>query len=214
MAPPLWPLFSLRVVTPRLVLRPPTDDDFAGLLDAIDAGIHDPATMPFLVPWTDAPPDERRRRAVQHWWSLRASWSADDWHLSLAVFRDGVAIGMQSLMATQFPVLRSVTTASWLTRSEQGRGLGREMRAAVLHFAFETLGAAEAHSGAFPDNAASLAVSRALGYEPNGTRLAVRRGRAAEVQELRLTRDRWLECRPGLAVDIHGFDASRELFGT
>jgi RimJ/RimL family protein N-acetyltransferase len=207
-----WPLFGLELVTPRLVLRPPTDGDFPGLLAAIDAGIHDPATMPFLFPWTDAEPPARRRRAVQYWWSVRASWTADDWHLPFAVFLDGRAIGLQALMGTDFPRLRTVGSGSWLTLDAQGRGIGREMRAAMLAFAFETLGAEVAVSGAFTDNAASLAVSRALGYEPNGLHRHARRGQVAETIELRLTRARWEENRPDLDVAVRGFDACRSMF--
>jgi RimJ/RimL family protein N-acetyltransferase len=68
-----WPLFDLRLETERLVLRVPQDDDFPGLLDAVDAGIHDPEMMPFTVPWTDAEPEARRISAVQHWWGNRAN---------------------------------------------------------------------------------------------------------------------------------------------
>jgi RimJ/RimL family protein N-acetyltransferase len=212
MASSFWPLFGLRLETPRLVLRTPTDRDFPALFDAIDAGIHDPAVMPFLIPWTDAEPEARRRSAAQHWWATRAAWSLDEWTLNLAVFLDGAAVGMQSLSATSFPRLRSVSTGSWVTRPQQGRGIGREMRAAVLHFAFAVLGADEARSGAFTDNPASLAVSRALGYEHNGTRRALRRGEPAETIDLLLTRARWLECPCAVHVEVHGFDACRSFF--
>jgi hypothetical protein len=36
----LWPLFDLELRTARLVLRPARDDDFPGLLEAVDTGIH------------------------------------------------------------------------------------------------------------------------------------------------------------------------------
>jgi RimJ/RimL family protein N-acetyltransferase len=65
------------------------------------------------------------------------------------------------------------------------------MRAAVLHLAFVGLGAREAASDAFTDNRASNQVSRALGYEPNGTDWDTRRGEAALIQRWRLTRDAW-----------------------
>jgi RimJ/RimL family protein N-acetyltransferase len=212
MAEPDWPLFAFEISTPRLVLRPPRDDDFAALVAAIDAGIHDPATMPFGVPWTDEEPARRRIGAMQHWWSNRASFSVDSWCLSLAVFVDGEAIGFQDLLAESFPALRTVTTGSWLTRAWQGRGIGREMRAAALTFAFETLRAEVALSGAFADNAASRAVSRALGYERNGVRRVLRRGEVAEMVDLRLTRERWLATRLELAVTVRGFDACRRMF--
>jgi len=60
-----WPLFELELRTSRLVLRPPRDEDFEGLLQAIDEGIHAPESMPFSQPWTDAEPTaKRQRRAV------------------------------------------------------------------------------------------------------------------------------------------------------
>ncbi|HSR86320.1 MAG TPA: GNAT family protein, partial [Streptosporangiaceae bacterium] len=69
------------------------------------------------------------------------------------------------------------------------------MRAAVLHLAFAGLGAREAESDAFTDNHASNKVSRALGYEPNGTTWDTRRGEAALIQRWRLTRDAWHRVR-------------------
>ena len=49
MANPYWPLFDLRVTTPRLEIRLPTDDELYQLLEVADAGVHDPAT----IAWTD-----------------------------------------------------------------------------------------------------------------------------------------------------------------
>lgn len=51
----VWPLFGLLISTPRLTLNPVRDEQLPGLIDAVLAGIHDPAVMPFGVPWTDAP---------------------------------------------------------------------------------------------------------------------------------------------------------------
>ena len=85
-----------------------------------------------------------------------------------AAFVGGEPIGMQDMEAEHFRAVRSVESGSWLGRAHQGRGLGREMRESMLHLAFEGLGAEEALSGAFEDNDASLATSRAIGYEENG----------------------------------------------
>ena len=126
----------------------------------VDAGIHDPGTMPFFIPWTDAEPRRRARDAAQWMWRHRANWSPDDWTLTCGVFVDGTPVGMQDLGAEHFRAVRSVETGSWLGRAHQGQGLGREMREAILHLAFAGLGAEEALSGAFEDNVASLATSR------------------------------------------------------
>lgn len=209
-----WPLFDLRLETERLVLRLPTDDDFPGLLDAIDAGIHDPEMMPFTIPWTDVEPEARRISALQHWWGARANWSVDDWSLNLAVFRDGRAIGIQALLAKQFDDLRQVDTGSWLTQSAQGQGLGKEMRCAVLQLAFEQLEAEIACSGAFMDNVASAGVSRSIGYRENGRSRLLRRGAPSEIVNFELTREEWLGRRDSLpGATVTGFDAARSMFG-
>jgi hypothetical protein len=56
-----WPLFDLRVRTPRLELRGIDDALAVQLADLAAEGIHDPATMPFDRPWTRLPPDDLRR---------------------------------------------------------------------------------------------------------------------------------------------------------
>ncbi len=209
-----WPIFGLTLTTPRLVLRPPTDDDFPGLLAAIDAGIHDPSVMPFLLAWTDKPREERERDSVQWWWRQRAEWKPDDWSLPLGVFLDGRAVGMQDMAARQYAVLRVVDTGSWLTQDVQGQGLGKEMRAAALHLAFECLGAEVAESGAFTDNASSLGVSRALGYVDNGTHRHAPRGTAVTTQYLKLTREAWLERRDSMPpVEVSGLEPCLPMFG-
>jgi RimJ/RimL family protein N-acetyltransferase len=86
------------------------------------------------------------------------------------------------------------------------------MRAAILEFAFSGLGAEVALSAAFSDNPASLAVSRALGYEDNGEEIVERRGLPAEQIHLRLTRERW-EQRERPRVELEGVEACREFFG-
>ena len=84
-----WPLFGLRLLTPRLELRPVRDEDLPGLVDAALAGIHHPAVMPFAVPWTDAEPDVLRRELARFVWRQRASIRPGTWTLQLAVLRDG-----------------------------------------------------------------------------------------------------------------------------
>ena len=85
-------------------------------------------------------------------------------------------IGIQELRATGFATLRTVETGSWLGRAFQGKGIGTEMRAAVLALAFDGLGAEVATSGAIDGNAASRRVSEKLGYEPNGESRVAPRG--------------------------------------
>lgn len=163
-----WPLFGLELRTPRLHLTPIRDDQLPELVEAVLAGIHDPARMPFSVPWTDAPREVLIRETVQHQWRQRSAVTAESWTLNFAVTYGERVVGMQDLSADRFASLRTVHSGSSLTQSMQGRGLGREMRAAVLLFAFDHLGATAALSDAAEWNGASLGVSESLGYLPNG----------------------------------------------
>lgn len=212
--PSYWPLFDLRLETERLVLRPLADEHLPGLLDAIDAGIHDPERMPFSIPFTDLEPAERRLSSLQYVWGARANWSKDAWELPFGVFHDKRLIGIQGITGKRFPVMREVETGSWLTQAEQGQGFGKEMRCAVLQFSFECLDADVARSAAFLDNPASAAVSRAIGYRENGHSRDAPRGIPKERVNFELTRDEWLARRDSLPrATIVGFEPARSMFG-
>ena len=208
----LWPLFGLVLRTPRLELRLPSLEQLAVLGTLAGEGIHDPARMPFLAPWTDKPPVPRGRSVLQWTWRTWAELSADKWALGFVVLHGGEVVGMQELLATDFAVVREVGTGSWLGQRHQGVGIGTEMRAAVLHLAFTGLGAEEATSGAFTDNPASLAVSRKLGYVHDGVRRLKRRDEAAVEQRLRLDRAAW-EAHREVPVDIEGLQPCLPLLG-
>jgi RimJ/RimL family protein N-acetyltransferase len=198
-----WPIQRLRLTTPRLELRIPSYDDLLALGDVAASGIHDPATMPFDYPWTDVSPAERARATIQWHWRASGALKPDDWSVNFVVVHDERVIGCHELTGHQFAVRREVLTGSWLGLDHHGRGIGTEMRAAVLHLAFAGLGATSAVSSAFADNPASNGVSRRLGYELNGTDIRERRGEAAVQNRYRLTRDRWA-ADATVAVDIHG----------
>ncbi len=207
-----WPLYGLRVRSERLVLRLPTDEDLLPLMDLARAGIHPPDEMPFAIAWSVRESPDFEREFLQHHWSCRANWSADDWQLNLLVEADGRAIGTQTVAAHGFPINRTVDTGSWLGRAHQGQGLGKEMRSAVLAFAFDGLGARFAESSAFLDNTASNAVSRGLGYEENGRGTLAPQGVARDTQRFRMSAETW-RSRPQPHVEIDGLDACRVMFG-
>jgi RimJ/RimL family protein N-acetyltransferase len=212
MAHPYWPLFDLRVRTPRLELRYPSDRDLDALAAVLAEGIHDPDRMPFAHPWTRAESPDLERSAYRHWWRTRAEVEPASWSLPMVVVVDDERVGMQDVGAREFAVTRTVNTGSWLLQRAQGRGTGREMRAAVLHLAFAGLGAVAAYTSAFDDNPASLGVTRALGYEPNGSRLYAREGEPVRALEFVLTRERW-EATRRHDIDIEGLEECRVLLG-
>lgn len=212
MGHPYWPLFDLRVRTPRLELRYPNDDDASALAGLAAKGIHPPDFMPFAVPWSTAPSPKLEREALQHYWGSRAAFTAAKWGVPFATVVDGEIVGTQAVHADNFEVTRAVESGSWLGQDHQGKGIGKEMRAAMLHLAFAGLGAQIAYSGAWHDNPASLGVSKALGYRANGDRIMPRLDKPTRMINLKLTRATWEKVRRDDIV-IEGLEACLDLFG-
>lgn len=187
-----WPFFNLSITTPRLTLRYLDDDRSAALLElAASAGVHDPDFMPFTTSWTRFAPPYLQQQGMQHYWRLRADLKPEQWDLPFAVYDADHLVGLQSVGAKSFAVTRTVGTGSWLVKPAQGRGIGKEMRAAVLHLAFAGLGAHRAVTSAFADNAQSLGVTRSLGYADNGWDTDDREGKPARHLRFALERAEW-----------------------
>ncbi|HVV38515.1 MAG TPA: GNAT family protein [Acidimicrobiales bacterium] len=205
-----WPLFDLSIRTPRVELRYPDDDLVLRTVELAGKGIHDPATMPFGFPWTDAKSPEFERNSLKHWWRNRVEHTPDSWNLNFVVLVDGDVVGSQGATASNFGKLRQAETGSWLGRDFQGQGIGKEMRAAILHFLFAGLDAARAISGAWHDNPSSLGVSRALGYTENGSEIRLRRDTPDRLVHLLLTREQW-EPQRRSDIEIVGLDGCRDM---
>ena len=182
-----WPLFDLEVRTPRLSLRY-LDDELAGeLLAVARRGVHDPAVMPFTIPWTDLPSPQMEWEAMRFYARTRAEVRPASWSL-------------------QF------TTGSWLGREFQGRGFGKEFREAALALGFDGLGAEFALTAMWHDNAASKGVTTSLGYEFEGRRRVLRRGVADEMLGYRMARAHWETIRRD-DIELVGVDRAREFLG-
>jgi RimJ/RimL family protein N-acetyltransferase len=203
---PYWPVADLRLRAGEVELRPMTEADLGALAD-----LHPPdyETDPRLASFTDDPARRRGTALHQAYWLYLGSWRPESWRLPFTVTVGGRPVGMQDLEAADFGVRRTVQTASWLAVDQRGRGVGKAMRLAVLALGFDGLGAEVAETEAWPHNAASLGVSRALGYVDNGRTRHVHDGHSADLVRMRLTRERW---RPGDGVLIEGLDACRHFF--
>jgi RimJ/RimL family protein N-acetyltransferase len=129
----------------------------------------------FMGAWASLPSPEFERAFAEYHRGLRRTWSPSGWSLALGVYPSGV-----------------VSTAWWLLPEWRGRGLAREAVEALLHLAFDGLRALRSRAVVHPQNAASLAVGRAVGYVADG------RERAAwgvEAVRLVLERRDWLPAR-------------------
>ncbi|MFJ5974014.1 GNAT family N-acetyltransferase [Streptomyces sp. NPDC093060] len=208
----IWPLKALRVRSPRLELRLPSEEELAAVAEVAARGVHAPGTRPFLTPWTDRSPLGRSRHVVQQHWSRLGAWSPDNWALELVVFFEGHPVGIQEMRAEDFGIRREIVSGSWLGIDHQSQGLGTEMRGALLHLAFAELGAVSARSVSFTDNHASMAVSRKLGYQPDGISRDVLDGQVVESQYFRLSQQGWSRSEH-LPMTVSGLADCADLFG-
>ena len=73
----IWPLFDLKLTTPRLELRPILDEDIAPAVEAARSGIHDAGRNPFSTPWTELPADELGPNMARWYWRCRAEFTPE-----------------------------------------------------------------------------------------------------------------------------------------
>lgn len=211
MAHPYWPLWDLRLTVGELELRPMAEADLLPLAAVLPDDVElDPAATryPGLSEAVG-----RRVIGFQHYWRSYGTWRPEHWRLAFCVRAGGELVGVQELEAEDFAALRTVDSASHLIVSARGRGIGRQMRRAVLALAFGPLQAQAAISSAWHDNHASLAVSRALGYQPNGESSHRREEGVDTMLHLRLRRSDWLAGGKAAGVVIEGVQPCLPYFG-
>jgi RimJ/RimL family protein N-acetyltransferase len=205
-----WPLLDLRLTTGDLLLVPLTEADLDEVVRVLPADLEqNPGAPSFGLA------DDVRRGVVVHqeYWRSYGTWTTAAWRFHLAVWRDGELLGLQELEGNDFPTLRTVDTSSWLVSEARGQGLGKRMRRAVLALAFDHLGAEAAITSAWHDNAASLGVSRALGYRDNGVSSLARGDGVDTLVHLRMTRDDWHAVGGAPDVAVTGLAPALPFFG-
>lgn len=209
-----FPPFGLRIRCGRLELRSVREDDIDEVAALVAGGIYDPDEyLPFLNRWAEAPVERLPVNTMQFYWQAFAGFSPTAWHLVLAVRDGGRIVDVQDLVAKDFPITRSIETGSWLGRPFQRRGTGTLLRQAVCAFAIDELGAEQMTSGYLDGNEPSAAVSRTVGYRPNGTFRSVHPDgdRLRVEHRVRLLPDDLV--RPPHPVAVEGVEAFRAFIG-
>lgn len=206
-----WPLTSLRLRTGRLLLRPMVEADLAPLAACIPDDVDQNPALPSFPGRVGRA--ARGTAVYQTYWHSVGTWRPESWNLLFVVLRDDVPIGVQGLEADNFVERRTVDSSSWLVTEARGRGHGKGMRLAILALAFDALAAEVAETSAWHDNAASLGVSRALGYVDNGVHRHADRGRIGDLVHMRLTRDTWRARHADHDVRIEGLGQCLSFFG-
>lgn len=218
----MFPLMGLVVRTQRLELRLPGGfDEIANLADLAAEGIHDPGFMPFASEWTDGTPVQVRQRVFSNTLrDLAAATDPSNWVIPFTVHEKqfprapigvmsvGLAVGVDDYTS------RDVVTRSWSGHRYQGLGYGKEMRSAVLALAFEGLGALRAVTKVREGNAASIGVTRSLGYTLVRSRDVMSRGAPTKTHTYELHLDTWLMTRAQRPeVSWTGLEPVREYYG-
>lgn len=193
-----WPLHALRLVTPDLELRALTEAWALRLAEVVPDDLEADPRLAHVSPGADV---------LQAYWRNLGLWQPSAWVLPFVVLREGEPIGLQALEADDLAERGVVDTHSWLVVGARGKGLGKQMRSAVLELAFRGLGARWAITEAWSDNAASLGVSRALGYVDNG--VDVHPG-GQVMQRLLLDAAQWSSPWP---VEVEGLEPCLGLLG-
>lgn len=210
----IWPLLGVRIAVSDIELAPVDDRTALDLGRLAASGIHG-NFLPFTTPWTRGSEVEVARNVFRYQSRLRHDMSPEHWSLEFAARLDHTLIGVQSLEAERFPTTRSAESGSWLGQAWQGKGIGTLNRIAILTLAFDGLGAAEVTTSAWADNVASNAVTRKLGYEPNGEERLDREGRVTVQKRFRMSHAMWDSRGPDLRphVQLDGVDALRDWLG-
>lgn len=184
-------MYGLRITTPRLALRLPTETDIVGLARVSAGGIGRPGEARFQAGFLYEPSPHVERKLLQSIDRDIATWDLEDWNLGLVAVHDGQPIGLQHILSKHFGQTRGFGSGVWLGVGYQGQGFGTEMGRAVLKMGFEGLGAREAYIGAWADNAASIRVMEKRGYVPNGRYWQLSEGKTRLDIRMRLPRENW-----------------------
>lgn len=209
-----YPPFGLVLRCGELTLRPLAEADMPAYFALLRTPIFEDPAADHVFPWYDIDPEQRLRQALRFQWRIRAELGPERWTLPFGVWtEDGTRlIGCQDLSAEGFARRRVVSSGSWLTRDQHGRGFGGLMRRMLLVLAVDHLGAERAETSAVLGNERSMAVSRSCGYRENGTLVTVA-GERRVVQQCFVLDPADLD-RPERPVVVHGLTpALRELLG-
>lgn len=175
----IWPPFALSIRSGDMELSPVREADYPELAELARGGVRRNGVAAFLVDWDNGDDASIARSIAQYQWSTRANFRIDEWTVEFTVRVADRAVGVQGVSAKDFLRTRTVTTGSWLSRREQGRGIGTRMRSMTLRAFADEFSVLTFETAYFTGNDASRRVSEKLGYRPNGEhRVLAQDGRA------------------------------------
>ena len=172
----------------RVLLREPTADDEAGYC-ALRA-----ASEAFLAPWEPLPPEGEGFASASGFRRLVAA-AASPRHIKTLAFRvdDGRLVGAVNANEVVLGCFRSAFLGYWIGAPFARQGLMSEALALMISHAFGALGLHRLEANVQPDNAASLALVRRVGFRREGLspRYLEIAGRWADHERWAITAEEW-----------------------
>jgi [ribosomal protein S5]-alanine N-acetyltransferase len=166
--PPGPPSLATRIVTERLVLRPPRTSDVPEMRLALRKNAD------HLRPWSVAPTSgddpaslaSVSRLLLRH----RREWKQGQTYVLLIAPRedDRAIVGRIALGGILRGAFQNAYLGYWIDAEHQGRGFMTEAVRAATSFAFESAGLHRVQAAVMPRNAASRRVLEKVGYRREG----------------------------------------------
>ncbi|MBX3186445.1 MAG: GNAT family N-acetyltransferase [Labilithrix sp.] len=164
MLPPL----TTRIVTPRMVLRPPRTSDVAEIRRVLRAN-HE-----HLKPWSPAPPPGDDPTSItevsKSVLRQRREWKHGSGFVFMGALRDEPSrfVAKIALNGVMRGAMCGAYLGYWMAADHQGKGLVTEAIGAVLAFAFGPARLHRVQAAIMPRNERSLRVAEKLGFRREG----------------------------------------------
>lgn len=164
----MLPSLTTKLVTPRLVLRPPRASDVTEIRRVLRAN------HAHLKPWNPAPPPGEDPTSItevsKSILRQRRDWKAGGGFVFMAAPRGEQTkiVGKIALSGIMRGALWGAYLGYWMTADRQGEGLATEAIAAVMDFAFGPLGLHRVQAAIMPHNDRSLRVIEKLKFRREG----------------------------------------------
>ena len=162
------PSLTTRLVTPRLVLRPPRTGDVTEIRRLLRAN-HE-----HLRPWNPAPPPGEDPSSITEVSKTvlrqRRDWKHGASFVFMVAMRDRPErlVGKIALNGVMRGAMYGAYLGYWMAGDQQGKGLCTEGITAVLDFAFGSAGLHRIQAAIMPRNERSLRVIEKLSFRREG----------------------------------------------
>jgi ribosomal-protein-alanine N-acetyltransferase len=162
------PSLTTRLVTPRLVVRPPRTSDVVEIRRVLRAN-HE-----HLRPWNPAPSSTEDPSSItevsKSVLRQRRDWKHGTGYIFMVASREApqAFVGKIALNGIMRGAMCGAYLGYWMAAEEQGKGLVVEAIRAVLDFGFGPAGLHRVQAAIMPRNARSLRVIEKLGFRREG----------------------------------------------